>query len=376
MTLSERLYGQHLVMQSIVPLIEGHYAKNSPNKALVLSFHGMPGVGKNYVASMIAEHLYEGGMTSKFVRLFIGGVHFPIPEEFENYKQQIKTWIVERVTACELSLFIIDELDMMDGRVLEAIKPFIDYHQHIDGVNFRRSIFIFLSNMASYEITNKTFEHFRLGKPRDTISLSEMNEIIKQTSYANEGGLQFSKLIKHQLIDHFIPFLPLEREHTMQCIRWHFKLKNYEMTEERVKYALHPVAVFQQHFFLHFAAHQNKCIPSTIPQFVNVPQLRHGDFGLDETPKKEGARRKVGRSRQSRHSRRFTSHTAFSKIFMAPIALIPYKMVRDIPELKDRIRNAFGLVSDEVQEKMLLEHRDMLERVLKNDGGHIDLYNL
>uniref|UniRef100_A0A914VW53 Uncharacterized protein n=1 Tax=Plectus sambesii TaxID=2011161 RepID=A0A914VW53_9BILA len=49
---------------------------------------------------------------------------------------------------------------------------------------------------------------------------------------------------------------------------------------------------------------------------------------------------------------------------------------RDIVELKDRIWNAFGQVSDEMRQKMLLEYRDRLKRVLKNEGGHIEQYNL
>uniref|UniRef100_A0A914V869 Uncharacterized protein n=1 Tax=Plectus sambesii TaxID=2011161 RepID=A0A914V869_9BILA len=38
---------------------------------------------------------------------------------------------------------------------------------------------------------------------------------------------------------------------------------------------------------------------------------------------------------------------------------------RAVPELKDRIRNAFGQVSDEMQQKTLLQYRDRLEHVLK-----------
>uniref|UniRef100_A0A914UJ68 Transposase n=1 Tax=Plectus sambesii TaxID=2011161 RepID=A0A914UJ68_9BILA len=49
--------------------------------------------------------------------------------------------------------------------------------------------------------------------------------------------------------------------------------------------------------------------------------------------------------------------------------------LRDIPELKDRIRNAFGQVTDKMRQKTLLEYRKRLKRVLKNEGGHIEQYN-
>lgn len=53
------------------------YNKNKQSqKALVLSFHGWPGVGKNYAATMIAEALYTKGMASKYVKLFMGDKDF------------------------------------------------------------------------------------------------------------------------------------------------------------------------------------------------------------------------------------------------------------------------------------------------------------
>lgn len=50
--------------------------KNHNKKALVLSLHGWPGVGKNYVVTMIAEALYTEGMKSKYVKVFMGSKDF------------------------------------------------------------------------------------------------------------------------------------------------------------------------------------------------------------------------------------------------------------------------------------------------------------
>ena len=46
-----------------------------------------------------------------------------------------------------------------------------------------------------------------------------------------------------------------------------------------------------------------------------------------------------------------------------------------IHELKDRFRNAFCLVTDEMRQKTLLEYRDRLEHMLENDAGHTQLFN-
>ena len=43
---------------------------------------------------------------------------------------------------------------------------------------------------------------------------------------------------------------------------------------------------------------------------------------------------------------------------------------RDITELKERIQNAFSLITDEMRRKTLLEYRARLEKVIEKNGGH------
>lgn len=58
----------------------------NPKKALVLSFHGWTGSGKNYLASMIGRSMFRKGMQSAFVHLFVATLHFPHPEEVATYQ--------------------------------------------------------------------------------------------------------------------------------------------------------------------------------------------------------------------------------------------------------------------------------------------------
>ena len=41
------------------------------------------------------------------------------------------------MSACDRSLFIFDEVDKIPQGVLDAVKPFLDYHEEIDRVDFR-----------------------------------------------------------------------------------------------------------------------------------------------------------------------------------------------------------------------------------------------
>ncbi len=59
-------------------------------------------------------------------------------------QDNLRSWIIGNVSACERSLFVFDEMDKMDEGTIDAIKPFIDYHPQVNGVDFRKSVFIFL----------------------------------------------------------------------------------------------------------------------------------------------------------------------------------------------------------------------------------------
>lgn len=57
---------------------------------------------------------------------------------------QLRSWIHGNVSKCERSLFVFDEIDKMPAKVIDVLKPFIDHYEHLEGVDFRKSIFIFL----------------------------------------------------------------------------------------------------------------------------------------------------------------------------------------------------------------------------------------
>ena len=69
--LRRRVFGQHLVTETVLKAIVGHLNNKSPNKALALSFNGWTGSGKNFVSKIIAEHIFREGMESKFVHQII-----------------------------------------------------------------------------------------------------------------------------------------------------------------------------------------------------------------------------------------------------------------------------------------------------------------
>jgi len=233
--LNQHVFGQHLVHSVVTLSLRSHLSKRQPSKALVLSFHGTTGGGKNYVAEFIAESLYTKGLASKFVHLFIATVDFTDEERVDEYKLQLQDWIRGNVSQCAQTLFIFDEVDKMPYGLLDAVKAFVDYHKSIGGVDFRRSIFIFLSNTGGREISNTAFEFWKRGRKREELERKDFEGLITRGAFNEVGGLQHSNVIEKSLVDHFVPFLPMEKRHVKQCILVEAAKLTGKLTEEEIE---------------------------------------------------------------------------------------------------------------------------------------------
>ncbi|XP_056631219.1 torsin-1A-like [Diorhabda sublineata] len=220
-TLRSKVYGQHLV-ENVVDAIQAHlYFK--PQKPLTLSFHGWPGGGKNYVSSFIAKSLYKNGLKSKYVHYFIGRVHFPEHSQVKKYKENLYGWLQGNLSSCPKQLFIFDEVDKMPPQLLNAIKPMIDYRASINGIDYTQAIFIFLSNTGEEVINDHYYHLWSEGRNRESLKLTDFDSLIAKGAFNEEGGFHYSDVIKSNLIDHYIPFLPMQENHVKQCILDQFR---------------------------------------------------------------------------------------------------------------------------------------------------------
>ncbi|KAI7794459.1 torsin-1A-like [Triplophysa rosa] len=219
--LNENLYGQHIVSKVVLKAVSSFMTDSNPNKPLVLSFHGTTGVGKNHVAKIIARNIYEKGDQSSHYITFISEHHFPHKDMVDMYSAQLKQWISGNVSSFPQSMFVFDEMDKMNPRLVETIKAFLDYTARVDGVSFRKAIFIFLSNAGGNVIANLALDFWREGKEREEIQMNSKGmetQIFQNIFNDKSSGFWHSSIIDHHLVDHFIPFLPLELKHVRQCV--------------------------------------------------------------------------------------------------------------------------------------------------------------
>ncbi|XP_078490864.1 torsin-1A-like [Ciona intestinalis] len=216
--LSTKLYGQHLVEQTVYRAVKHHLVNPNPSKALVMSFHGWTGSGKNYVAQMIVKNLYVKNLQSSFVHVFNAEVHFKHQDKVGIYKDQLQSWLHGNVSKCGRSIFIFDETDHMPMGLVDSLKPYMGNEPLIHGVDYRKTIFIFLSNTGGKEINKKCYDTWQKGNSRRDIKLSDMEEVLEQVAFNEKSGLKNSGVVEKNLIDHFVPFFPLERDHVESCV--------------------------------------------------------------------------------------------------------------------------------------------------------------
>ena len=229
--LRSRLFGQHLVMQTVPNAVVGHLNNKSPSKALALSFNGWTGSGKNFVSKIIAEHIFKEGMDSSFVHQIIATHDYPHQDYVEFYKRQLRTRVANAVSKCPRSLFIFDEMDKMPPGLIDVLKPYLDHYPDVGKIDYRKSIFIFLSNTGAHLINNAALTHWKEGKKREDIKIKQMDKVINLGEFNFKGGFWHSPLIEKKLIDYFIPFLPMERSHIKMCAKAELKQKGYSFAD-------------------------------------------------------------------------------------------------------------------------------------------------
>ncbi|XP_049288747.1 torsin-like protein [Anopheles funestus] len=246
--LQKSLFGQHIAGQIIVNAIGGHFKNiHSSEKPLVMSLHGLPGTGKNFVAEHVSRALYKKGANSNFVHKYLGRINFPLESEVEKYKLMLVADITTAVAKCPKSLFIFDEVEKMPPGLFDAIVTLLDHHAYTKQLDFRQSIFIFLSNVAGPEIANRLKKLVDGGRWREETQLHDFEPTLEIASYNLVGGLYKSELIESHVVDHFVPFLPLELRHVEDCIRVEYsKYTDEKMSDEMLSAIVKEAITFDE----------------------------------------------------------------------------------------------------------------------------------
>uniref|UniRef100_A0A2M3ZE57 Putative torsin a n=1 Tax=Anopheles braziliensis TaxID=58242 RepID=A0A2M3ZE57_9DIPT len=248
-SLEAYLFGQHIAKKLVVDAIGGHFQQiDKSEKPLVISFHGAPGTGKNYIAEHIANALFKKGSQSDFVHKYLGRIDFPLESKVNEYKFRLVEDIKRATAKCPTSLFIFDEVEKMPPGLFDTIVSLLDNHAYTREHNFRQSIFIFLSNVAGPEIANQLKLLLDKGTWRESTELHDFERTLEISAYNLEGGLYRSEMIESHVVDHFVPFLPLEQRHVEKCIirEYHKLTGSVNIDETLLKDILREAVTFDE----------------------------------------------------------------------------------------------------------------------------------
>ncbi|XP_060788088.1 torsin-3A [Neoarius graeffei] len=263
-----KLHGQHLAQSVVLKAIQGFINNPESNKPLTLSFHGWSGTGKNFVARLVADNLYRDGVKSECVRLFISLFHFPHARLVDVYKGQLREAIRDMVLRCPQTLFIFDEAEKLHPGLIDAIKPYMDHYDNVDGVSYRRAIFLFLSNIGGAAINDVALDFWHSGQNREDIGMEDLEHRLRAESMEAEGGFAQSELMSGHLIDFFVPFLPLEYRHVKLCARDAFAIRGMEPDETTLDEVAKAMLYVPKEEKL-FSAQGCKSIPQRINFFLH-----------------------------------------------------------------------------------------------------------
>ncbi|XP_026669591.1 torsin-like protein [Ceratina calcarata] len=242
--LIKELYGQEIARQAIINALRGHLTTNPP-KALSMSFHGPPGTGKTYISQLIAKFLYKYGEESKYFHFFNGRNDFPLESKVDEYKEELYKIIISGLDKCERSMFVFDEVDKMPEGLLDVLVQFLDYNTSIkswrytsSSINTRKAIYIFLSNTGSSRIIQYLLTLWQQGKSRQAARLQDFEYLTSVGAFNEKGGFHHSDAIQSNVIDHYIPFLPLEETHVRKCLEKAFINRDVNPTSEMIEEGL------------------------------------------------------------------------------------------------------------------------------------------
>ncbi|KAI3426218.1 hypothetical protein D9Q98_008594 [Chlorella vulgaris] len=235
--LSSKLVGQELALRQITDAICDHLAKDEPQRPLVLSLHGPPGVGKSMFHRLAAQALYNRrihdalrcpGLDCAGYKVLYGMDY--TAQERHHQHTLLRAAILEHMRAAPESLFVIEEYDKLDCPMRGFFRQLLENGQ-VANVSMNRAIVILESNLGYTELVDLLL---RAGD-RSKIEPEEAQRVLKDLVFARwlaEGCEERSDTLKMVgQVSFFLPFLPLERSHIRQLFEMRLAERSAELQD-------------------------------------------------------------------------------------------------------------------------------------------------
>jgi len=227
--LQHRVHGQHIAVNIVAKRLE-EFTSASDVRQLVMSFHGWTGIGKNFMSSIIAQHLPPTNVHKIIVPL-----HFA--RGLDNDGLLLSEWIVSNMTApsCGLHLFIVDEIDKAASSLVSGLRETLS-RLSMQSDTSCRAVFLLLTNDGATEINAAVTEVLMNGGCREDLDYVDLVPRLSSAWY--------TELASATLIDETVPFLPLERRHVAQCTETELKQRQVHVAQQLVDNVVNSLTYF------------------------------------------------------------------------------------------------------------------------------------
>ncbi|XP_062586768.1 torsin-1A-like [Saccostrea cucullata] len=232
------LFGQHIARNVSISTFSQYWEQSlktnhSHLKPIIFSFHGWTGVGKNFVTKIILNSLH-----TRHTKMFLVPMHFP-SSTIPSYAKDIIKSVRKHIRDCRFNVFIFDEMDKAPPSLIKGLKSVLI---SLKKKEFDRQwiVFIFLSNSKGTEINNFLFTEIAAGRKRDDLTYEEIVSLL----HRNSEKEWYHELHKENLIDIYVPFLPLNKTHVEQCIKQDLRQKKRVPSNDLVQKIVKEMSFF------------------------------------------------------------------------------------------------------------------------------------
>ena len=74
------------------------------------------------------------------------------------------------------------------------------------------------------------------GIKREDIKLKDFEDMIRKGAFNEKGGFHKRESIESNVIDHYVPFLPMEESHVRRCIQAEFRSRGVNSLREEIRH--------------------------------------------------------------------------------------------------------------------------------------------
>nr|XP_054769764.1 uncharacterized protein LOC129277635 [Lytechinus pictus] len=252
--LQSQVFGQSIVVSHLPQLLSGILSKDVRDRTLVLMFHGQSGVGKTFVAELIGNKMFPEEAQSQCVYKFLPSFlevrehlvtaydySIALEDFIDNGKSNYRT--------CPVGLYIIEDIDYVSSSsLLEAVALTLPGIRTRQAAQEQKMILFLMTNLQSEAVGDYLLSHLELGKNREDITLKELEPVMTKVPITQEYTAESENSEDHDVqrlevhdklmavVDHHIPFLPLERKHVIMCIQQTLTWKNVTLNENDVQW--------------------------------------------------------------------------------------------------------------------------------------------